>query len=513
MQKATEIPPAAKAFLEFVNASPSPFHAVAEVRKRLETSGFVSISEREVFKLKRGGKYFFTRNQSSIVAFAVGGEYKRGNGVAVVGAHTDSPCLKVKPRSRKETAGYAKVGVETYGGGLWHTWFDRDLSVAGRVVVRNGDGALSHRLVKIDQPILRIPTLAIHLDRNVNSEGFKFNAETQLTPMLASAAKILNGDGKKDDEKHHPAFLKSLADQLSIQAQEIGDFELCLYDTQPSTIGGLENEFIFSPRIDNLMSSFCAVTALINSVAPTNASLASDSIIRIVTLFDNEEVGSVSAYGAGSNLLQATLKRLSDAEVSEDGLAEPPVTSSSSPSSTRSWVLVDRDSHLGSDSMDFSISPPSLMSFSSRQSAFERAMQRSFLISADMAHAIHPNYSEKHEENHRPSMNKGIVIKQNANQRYATTAVTTAILREIASKKNVPLQEFVVRNDSPCGSTIGPMLSADLGIRTVDIGNPQLSMHSIRETCGVSDVQSAIDLFQSFFEEFASVDAKISIDE
>ncbi|KAI8835120.1 hypothetical protein BC829DRAFT_426299 [Chytridium lagenaria] len=385
-------------FLDFVNASPSPFHAVAEVRKRLESSGFVSISERDVFKLNRGGKYFFTRNQSSIVAFAVGGKYERGNGFSVVGAHTDSPCLKVKP-------GYAKVGVETYGGGLWNT------CIAGRVLVRNGDGNISHHLVKIDRPILRIPTLAIHLDRAVNTEGFKYNTETHLTPMLASAAKI----------------------------RRIGDFELCLYDTQPSTIGGLENEFIFS-------------LALINSVG--NNTLADDPTIRIVTLFDNEEVGSVSAYGAGSNLLPSTLKRLAEAEV-VDALAGAGV--------------------------------------------------------ADMAHAIHPNYSEKHEENHRPSMNKGVVIKQNANQRYATTAVTTSILRELARKKDVPLQE--VRNDSPCGSTIGPMLSAELGIRTVDVGSPQLSMHSIRETCGVHDVQYAIDLFQSFFESFAAVDASIKVDE
>ncbi|KAJ3098916.1 ATP-binding cassette sub- B member 6, mitochondrial [Phlyctochytrium planicorne] len=492
--------PAAKAFIEFVNASPSPFHAVAEVRKRLEKAGFVLISERDAFKVKRGGKYFFTRNQSSIVAFAVGGAYAKGNGISIVGAHTDSPCLKVKPKSKKETAGYAKVGVETYGGGLWHTWFDRDLSIAGRVVLRSGDGGLQHKLVRIERPILRIPTLAIHLDRNVNSEGFKFNTETQLTPMLASAAKILNGE-KKDDEKHHSAFLKSLADEMQVQADTIGDFELCLYDTQPSTIGGLENEFIFSPRIDNLMSSFTAITALINSVSTAAVdTLKTDTTIRLVTLFDNEEVGSESAYGAGSNLLPATLKRLAEAEV-EDALVSDassifvPSSPTSITSSMRSWEFVDMNTNTSS------------------QSAFERAMQKSFLISADMAHAIHPNYSEKHEENHRPAMNKGVVIKQNANQRYATTSVTTAILREVARKRNVPLQEFVVRNDSPCGSTIGPMLSANLGIRTIDVGSPQLSMHSIRETCGVEDVQYAIDLFQSFFEDFASIDAKVKVDE
>ncbi|KAJ3098951.1 hypothetical protein HDU96_010882, partial [Phlyctochytrium bullatum] len=270
--------------------------------------------------------------------------------------------------------------------------------VAGRVVIRNGGAGFSHRLVRVDRAVLRIPTLAIHLDRGVNSEGFKFNTETHLTPMLATAAKILNSEGKKEDDKHHPAFLKLLADSMNVQPQEIGDFELCLYDTQPSIIGGLENEFIFSPRIDNLMSSYCAITALVNSVE--DSGFNSDSIIRVVALFDNEEVGSVSAYGAGSNLLESTLRRLADAEV------------------------IDDDSGV-------STGP------------------------ADMAHAVHPNYSEKHEDNHRPSMNKGVVIKQNANQRfelglnsltdhrYATTAITTAMLREIARIKDVPLQEFL----------------------------------------------------------------------
>ncbi|KAI8614268.1 aspartyl aminopeptidase [Chytriomyces sp. MP71] len=451
---------AAKDFISFVNASPSPFHAVAEARRRLEAAGFSGISERDAWSVKRNGRYFFTRNQSSLVAFVVGGAYKSGNGFSIIGAHTDSPCLKVKPVSKKETAGYLKVGVETYGGGLWHTWFDRDLGVAGRVLVKAADGSITHRLVKIDEPILRIPTLAIHLDRGVNSEGFKINTETQLTPMLGLAA-------ESKVEKHHSALLSKISTDLNIQAEEIGDFELCLFDTHPSQIGGVDNEFIFSARLDNLMSSFCSVEALIKSVSE-NDSFEVDPNIRVVTLFDNEEVGSTTAFGADSDLLEVTLRRLAGAHVE----------SVTAPNST----------------------------------AFEQSLSRSFLISADMAHAVHPNYSEKHEENHRPKMNSGIVIKQNANQRYATSSVTTTILREVALKRGVLLQEFVVRNDSPCGSTIGPMLSAKLGLRTIDVGNPQLSMHSIRETCGVKDVGSAIDLFQSFFEEFAAVDARVSVD-
>ncbi|KAI8803223.1 peptidase M18 [Cladochytrium replicatum] len=451
-------------FLDFVDASPSPFHAVEESRKRLLSAGFTELRERDSWSLVPGGKYFFTRNKSSITAFAVGGKYAHGNGFSIVGAHTDSPCLKVKPRSKKEKSGYLQVGVELYGGGLWNTWFDRDLGIAGRVVIQNGD-KFEHRLVRIDEPILRIPTLAIHLDRTVISDGFKFNTEVHLTPILCSSAKAgLTGDVPKTEgaeEKHQPLLLKALAKELSVNALEIGDFELCLFDTQPSRIGGLLNEYIFSPRLDNLNSSYCALTGLINA-----GDLENDTKVRMVSLFDNEEVGSVSAYGADSDLLLKAIRRIQE-EVAAPGSAK---------------------------------------------ASFERALAQSYLISADMAHAVHPNYAEKFEENHRPQMNKGVVIKQNANQRYATTAVTTFLLREVAKVRNVPLQEFVVRNDSPCGSTIGPMLSAKLGIRTIDVGNPQLSMHSIRETCGTDDVKHATDLFQSFFEHFHTIDAKLSVD-
>ncbi|KAJ3129732.1 hypothetical protein HK100_008456 [Physocladia obscura] len=460
---------AARDFLTFVRASPSPFHAVAESRRRLEAAGFVAISEKSSWSnLKRNGRYYFTRNQSSLIAFVIGGQYKSGNGFSIVGAHTDSPCLKVKPVSKKETVGYQKVGVELYGGGLWHTWFDRDLGIAGRVLVKSGD-KITHRLVRIDEPILRIPTLAIHLDSSVRSEGFKFNNETQLTPVLALASKSLNAESSSSagaTGKHHAALLSKLAGEMSVTVEEIGEFELCLYDTHASTIGGANNEFIFSARLDNLMSSFCAVEAIVKSVLESSGS-EGDGNIRLISLFDNEEVGSQTAFGADSDLLEVTLRRLAGAEI-------------------------EGEKAVGN--------------------ALEISLANSFLISADMAHAVHPNYSEKHEENHRPSMNKGIVIKQNANQKYATTSVTNTILREVAKKRNVPLQEFVVRNDSPCGSTIGPMLSAKLGLRTIDVGNPQLSMHSIRETCGVEDVGSAIDLFQSFFEEFAAVDKRVTVD-
>ncbi|KAI9140586.1 aspartyl aminopeptidase-like protein [Paraphysoderma sedebokerense] len=472
------VPKSATQFLDFVNESPSPFHAVEQASIRLKAAGFVEIKEKASWEglLKPNGKYFFTRNKSSIIAFAVGGKYAPGSGgFSIVAAHTDSPCLKVKPVSKKEKSGYCEVGVQLYGGGLWHTWFDRDLSIAGRVIVQSSSDptAYTHHLVKINRPILRVPTLAIHLDRGVNNDGFKFNTEVQLGPVLCSVAKQnlnypkASGSSKSEEneqsqEKHHPSFLGLLASELKCNHSEITDFELCLYDTQPSAIGGMYNEYIFSPRCDNLVMSFVGISSLVRSLE--NGSLEKDTQIRVVSLFDNEEVGSQSAYGADSSMMEVTMKRI----INSFGNA--------------------------------------------KATSFEEAIHRSYMISADMAHAIHPNYADKHEENHRPHMNEGVVIKTNANQRYATTAQTTVILRECARRKGAKLQEFVVRNDSPCGSTIGPILSAKLGLRTIDVGNPQLSMHSIRETCGTEDIESSILLFESFFENFAEIDKKITVD-
>ncbi|CAG8507904.1 10460_t:CDS:2 [Ambispora leptoticha] len=468
-------------FIEFVNNSPSPFHAVEEARLRLSAAGYKELKERESWDsvLELNGKYYFTRNKSTIVAFAIGGKYKKGNGVSIVGAHTDSPCLKLKPISKKEKVGYLQVGVETYGGGLWNTWFDRDLSVAGRVMVATDDGKLINKLVRIRQPILRIPTLAIHLDREIDA-GFKFNKETHLSPLIATITKdLLLTKAEKSEKnentadpsisKHQPVLMKTLAKELDVNAEQIRDFELCLYDTHPSTIGGVYNEFIFSARLDNLVMSYTALAALIQSTTDPN-SLSNEHNIRMIALFDNEEVGSTTAQGANSSLLETTIRRL---------------------------VF----SNIGGNIQE-----------TTSCAIFEETVHKSFLISADMAHAVHPNYSERYEANHQPEMHKGVVIKVNANQRYATTAATSILLREVAKKRNIPLQEFVVRADTPCGSTIGPMISAKLGIRTIDVGNPQLSMHSIREIAGTDDVEHAIHLFKTYFEEFHEIDQRVIVD-
>lgn len=465
--------------LDFLNASPTAFHAVDEAKRRLTAAGFLHLSERDHWQLQTGSKYFFTRNHSTIIAFAVGNKYVAGNGFSIVGAHTDSPCLKIKPLSKVTKGGYIQIGVQTYGGGLWNTWFDRDLALAGRVIIKESKGgnvSYSHRLVRIREPIMRIPTLAIHLDRNVNSEGFKINTQSHLVPILATSVKAElqklveeNGPSESKDKtnldrkKHHPLLLQFIANEASCEPEEICDFELQLCDTQPSIVAGAMKEFIFSGRLDNLCMSFCSLKALIDSTSGPG-SLDDESCVRMVALFDHEEVGSDSAQGAGSPAMIDALSR---------------ITHFFSPSGTK---------------------------------ALETAIQKSFVVSADMAHALHPNYMDKHEENHQPKMHGGLVIKHNANQRYATNAVTSFIFREIAEKHQLPIQDFVVRNDMPCGSTIGPILASGIGIRTVDVGAPQLSMHSIREMCAVDDVRHSYEHFKAFFNEFSELDVKIKVD-
>ncbi|GAB1320738.1 hypothetical protein MFIFM68171_10948 [Madurella fahalii] len=482
-------PKSALELLDFVNASPTPYHAVASAASLLEAAGFTSIKERDNWAstVKPGGKYYLTRNGSSVVAFAVGERWQPGNPIGMIGAHTDSPCLRLKPVSKRTANGFLQVGVETYGGGIWHSWFDRDLSIAGRVLVREGEGDNGHfvqKLVKVDKPILRIPSLAIHLHRESN---FNPNKEDELLPVAglaetelnkpAEATETASDDGdfqplKAMPERHHPAFLSLVAQQAGVDVSQIVDFELVLYDTQKACLGGLNDEFIFSARLDNLNMTFCSIKGLIESVQSSTSTLATDTSIRLVACFDHEEIGSLSAHGADSNLLPAILRRLS---------VLPGLSSSSSP--------VDATS-----------------------TAFEQTLATSFLVSADMAHSIHPNYAAKYERNHQPAMNKGTVIKINANQRYATNSPGIVLVQEVARRAGVPLQLFVVKNDSPCGSTIGPMLSAKMGVRTLDLGNPQLSMHSIRETGGSRDVEFAVRLFAGFLSGFGELERRVLVD-
>ncbi|KAK9061342.1 hypothetical protein SSX86_018522 [Deinandra increscens subsp. villosa] len=450
--------------LDYLNESWTQFHATAEAKRQLVAAGFHLLSENDDWELKPGGRYFFTRNMSCLVAFAIGEKYSVGNGFHVIAAHTDSPCLKLKPKSALSKSNYLMVNVQTYGGGLWHTWFDRDLSVAGRVILRAGDGSFQHKLVKVKRPLLRVPTLAIHLDRTVNQDGFKPNLETHLNPLLATKHDDPSSDLKDSNSSHHPLLMQILSEELGCEIDDIANIELNICDTQPSCLGGANNEFIFSGRLDNLASSFCALRALVDSCGPKD--LSDEHAIRMVALFDNEEVGSDSMQGAGAPTMFQAMKRIID----------------------------------------------SLANQYIRESIIERAIRRSFLVSADMAHGVHPNFMDKHEEHHRPELHKGLVIKHNANQRYATSGTTAFLFKEVGKIHNLPTQDFVVRNDMGCGSTIGPILASGIGIRTVDCGIPQLSMHSVREICGKEDIDIAYNHFKAFYQTFSTVDQKLNVD-
>lgn len=459
----------AQKFLDFLNEAWTPFHAVKAAQDRLQEAGFEYIREGEAWgagRLKRGGKYFYTRNQSSIVAFAVGAHFEpavadSASGFSIIGAHTDSPCIKLKPVSKFKKAGYQALNVVPYGGGLWHTWFDRDLSVAGRVVVRRGDKVTTD-LVRIERPILKIPNLAIHLCNEEERAGFNPNPQINLPPVLCSeikASQLLSapkGDesgGSPIGPHHHPLLMDIIAREVGVAVEQIMDMELQLCEVQPSCLCGALGEFISSGRLDNLASCYQALMALIESCA-TPGALDAETNVRLIALFDNEEVGSVSAQGAQSTLLPEALKRITEA-----------------------------------------FEGPSV----------ERALRHSFIVSADNAHGLHYNYDHKHDPLLQPKLHAGLVIKHNANQRYASTAITSHIFREIGRRAGVPVQEFAVRSDGRCGSTIGPLVSALSGVRTVDVGSPQWAMHSIRETMGTADVHHGYRHFKAFFEMYSAM--------
>jgi len=481
--------PLARNAMDYFDRSTDPFHAVKSSVDMLKEAGFEELDETDPsITVVIGGKYYYTRNKSSIVAFTVGEAYRPGyGGFKIIGAHTDSPNLKIKPRSKRslKTSKSIQVGVECYGGGLWHTWFDRDLSLSGRVFCRRNldnddDGAefIEQRLIKIDRPILRVPNLAIHLQTAEERKAFKVNNEDHLSPILAMAAqKALTGDSNDDTstedkekdnedgwtEHQEPLLLKLLASELDIPIESIVDFELNLYDCQKSSLGGIYNEFVNSARLDNLASCYLAVQALVDCTKQDDF-IKNDQDISMVVLYDHEEIGSTSAVGAASPILGEAVKRISAVLNSKE----------------QNVALYD---------------------------LYEATVRKSFALSSDQAHALHPNYASKHEKNHQPQMNAGMVIKRNANQKYATSGPTGIIMREIARRSNLPpLQEFMVRQDCGCGSTIGPLISSTTGIRAVDVGCPQLSMHSIRETMGVCDLTNGLELFKSFFIHFRSVD-------
>lgn len=470
MSKTSSAVEFATKFAKHLDDAPSPFHSVATVVKNLKNAGFTRLMENELWgqgkQIEKTGKYYYTRNASTLVAFCVGGKYKAGNGFKVVGAHTDSPVLKIKPVSKRTKLGYLQVGVECYGGGLWHTWLDRDLGMAGRVIVKDPKtGQLQMHLVHVNKAVLRVPSLCIHLQSASERGALTLNKEEHLTPILGQMADELNGPsattGDKPKGAHCSMLLTLLARELDVDAASIVDMEISLTDTQPAAVGGASDEFVFGPRMDNQMHCFTSCHALTDFA--TSDALAQDDAVSLIALFDHEEVGSASAQGAGSPVMRDAVSRIADALATR---------------------YAEEDGNSVNDAELYKV-----------------ALSRSMLVSADGAHAIHPNYPHKHESFHQPKMNEGTVIKTNSNQRYATNAITGFVIRELARKNDLQIQEFVVRNDCPCGSTIGPIIAANTGIVTIDIGIPQLSMHSIRETCGVTDLDSNRRLLHAFFKD------------
>ncbi len=425
--------------LAYLDRSPTPYHAAREAALRLSAAGFREVNEQDLWNLSPGAKHFVVRGGSSLIAFQTGAESAVDTGFRIVTAHTDSPNLRLKPHADYKKQGYQQLGVEVYGGALLHTWLDRDLALAGRVTLRGEDGVRSV-LVDFERPLARVPSLAIHLNRDVNREGLKLNAQDHLAPVV----------GLEDS-----ADLRRLI-VTELRARKLADtdpdgilaFDLMFYDSQRASVGGACGEFIQSGRIDNLVSCHAAVTALAHA-----AEAELPDFTRVVALYDHEEVGSRSAQGAQSSLLLDTLTRTIEA------------TKESVPQ------------------------------------GLPRAASRSFMISADMAHAVHPNYPDRHDPQHHPKLGGGPVIKTHASQAYATDATTHGLFQSICERVEVETQQFVSRSDLPCGSTVGPISAARLGIRTVDVGSPMLSMHSCREMCGTADVQPMIAVLKSYFSE------------
>ncbi len=424
----------AKELIDFIYDSPTPFHAVVNVKKMLEGSGFIELKEEDRWQLQKGGKYYMQKNHSALAAFVVGTGDVSEKGFKVIGAHNDSPGFRIKPAAEMTVEShYIKLDTETYGGPILNTWMDRPLSVAGRVAIKSDD-ILNPviKLVNIKKPVLIIPNLAIHMNRNVNA-GIELNKQKDMLPLMS----LINESLEKGNY-----LLNAVAEQINVEPSQIMDFDLFLYEADKGTIMGLNDEFISSSRLDDLAMVHAGITALSKAGGSQGT--------NVMICFDNEEVGSMTKQGADSPLLSSVLERI---------------------------VL-----SMGGDREDFL-----------------RSISKSFMVSADLAHAVHPNAGEKHDPQSRPLINKGPVIKISANMKYTTDSNTSAVYARLCEKAGVPVQWFVNRSDEVGGSTIGPVSSSHLHMRSVDIGTPILAMHSVRELGGVMDHTYAAKSFEEFY--------------
>ncbi|GAA2384590.1 M18 family aminopeptidase [Streptomyces glaucosporus] len=417
--------------VSFIQASPTPYHAVASAAERLEKAGFRRVAETDAWDGSAGGKYVL--RGGAIIAWYVPADAGPATPFRIVGAHTDSPNLRVKPVPDTGSAGWRQVAVEIYGGTLLNTWLDRDLGLAGRLTLRDG----STRLVNVDRPLLRVPQLAIHLDRQAN-EGLKLDRQRHMTPLWGLG------------ETHEGDLIGFLADEAGLRAGDVAGWDLMVHSVEPPAYLGRDRELLAAPRLDNLLSVHAA-TAALAAVAEQDGERGGLPYVPVLAAFDHEENGSQSDTGAEGPLLGTVLERSVFA---------------------RGGTYEDR----------------------------ARAYAGTVCLSSDTGHAVHPNYPERHDPGHHPMPNGGPILKVNVNQRYATDGTGRAVFAAACERAGVPWQSFVSNNAVPCGTTIGPITAARHGITTVDIGVAILSMHSARELCGADDPHLLANTLVAFLE-------------
>ena len=407
----------AKKLLKFIQKSPTAFQAVEEMSQRLQKEGFKELKEEKHWDLKAGGNYFVTRNHSAVIAFSI--PKKPAWKFHIMASHSDSPALKIKENPEMEVEkAYIKLNVERYGGMLLAPWFDRPLSVAGRLIVRK-NGEIQEKLVAVDKDLLVIPNLVIHMNREVN-DGYKYNVQKDMLPLYSDY------DGKG-------SFMKLMAAEADVAEEDILGHDLFLYDRTPGTVWGANEEFISAPRLDDIQCAFASLEGFLRGERKES--------IAVHCVLDNEEVGSTTKQGAASAFLKDTLMRIN-------------------------------------------------MGLGRTQEEYLMTLADSFMVSADNAHALHPNHTDKTDPVNRPVLNGGIVIKYNANQKYCTDGVSAAIFKDICDRAEVPYQTFVNRSDMAGGSTLGNISNTQVPVKTVDIGLAQLAMHSVYETTGTKDTES-----------------------
>lgn len=425
----------AKELVSFINSSPTAFHAAKTVEDYYKSEGYIELLEEDSWNLQKGGKYYIAKNQSAIIAFEVGEGNIEEEGFRLIGAHTDSPGFRIKPNAEIIAENtYVKLNTEVYGGPILSTWFDRPLSIAGRVVVKGQSLVKPEvRLVNINKPILIIPNIAIHMNRSVN-EGYAINKQKDTLPLLG----FVNNELEKNDY-----LVNLVSENINVNKEDILDFDLFLYETEKGCLMGACEELISAGRLDDLWMVFCGMKAITES--------ADNKATKVMICIDNEEIGSLTAQGANSSFIKNILERIT-------------------------------------------------LSLGKNKEEFYRTLANSIMISADLAHAVHPNLGEKHDPTNRPVLGIGPVIKLAASGSYSTDAYSSAIYKNICNEVNVPYQTFVNRSDVKGGTTIGPMMSADLSIPVIDMGAPLIGMHSVRELATVKDNIYTTKSFIKFFE-------------